>query len=290
MKKLAFVATALAVALSSFAASAANRSTNPTVKPAASAKLKPAQPAATNLAEAFRQWRANGASKATDGDARKQKTTKRNAPNRKAAMDVARKQKAPEGAKRRDARKRKAGISAETKATRITKQTVIKSKSSTGYPAAKRMRVTFDPKSKSPAGLAALTPSNPAAAPKDASAYQAIVSKYASSYGVPATLAHAVIAVESNYRVDARGSAGEIGLMQIKPATARMMGYTGSVQGLFDPETNIQYGMKYLALAHKLGGGATCGTILRYNAGHAATRMNPVSSAYCAKVQRHLGA
>ena len=45
------------------------------------------------------------------------------------------------------------------------------------------------------------------------------------------SLAHAVISVESNYRPDARGRAGEVGLMQIKPATARMMGYCGSTQG-----------------------------------------------------------
>lgn len=118
--------------------------------------------------------------------------------------------------------------------------------------------------------------------------YHAIISRYASSYGVPVSLAHAVISVESNYRVDARGSAGEVGLMQIKPATARMMGYSGSIQDLFNPETNIKYGMKYLGLAHQLGGGATCQTILKYNAGHAAKRMNPISAAYCSKVQRQL--
>ena len=39
--------------------------------------------------------------------------------------------------------------------------------------------------------------------------------------------------------------------MQIKPATARMMGYSGSTNGLFDPETNIKFGMKYLAKAHR---------------------------------------
>jgi hypothetical protein len=119
--------------------------------------------------------------------------------------------------------------------------------------------------------------------------YSQIIAQYAASYGVPVSLAHAVIQVESNYRPDARGSAGEIGLMQIKPATARMMGYSGSMQGLFHPETNIKFGMKYLAKAHKLGGGTTCGTILKYNAGHAAKRMNPVSSAYCSKVKRFLG-
>lgn len=120
--------------------------------------------------------------------------------------------------------------------------------------------------------------------------YGDIIARYASAYGVPVSLAHAVIRVESNYRPGARGSAGEVGLMQIKPATARGMGYSGSVKGLYNPETNIKYGMKYLGMAHKLGGGSTCGTILKYNAGHGAKRMNPVSAAYCSKVKRHLGA
>jgi soluble lytic murein transglycosylase-like protein len=117
-----------------------------------------------------------------------------------------------------------------------------------------------------------------------------LVAQYAASYGVPESLAHAVIRVESNYRANARGSAGEIGLMQIKPATARMMGYSGGSKGLFDPETNIKYGMKYLAMAQGLGGGTTCGTILKYNAGHGAKRMNPVSSAYCSKVKIQMAA
>jgi soluble lytic murein transglycosylase-like protein len=117
------------------------------------------------------------------------------------------------------------------------------------------------------------------------SRYSAIIARYASEYGVPASLAQAVIQVESNYRPNLTGSAGEVGLMQIKPATARMLGYGGSVKALYDPDTNIKYGMKYLAMAQDLGGGTTCGTILKYNAGHAARRMNPVSSAYCRKVK-----
>ncbi|MDR6670528.1 lytic transglycosylase domain-containing protein [Rhizobium sp. 1399] len=114
--------------------------------------------------------------------------------------------------------------------------------------------------------------------------YSALISKYANQYDVPVALATAVIRVESNFNPMARGSHGEIGLMQIKPATARMMGYSGGAKGLFDPETNIKYGMKYLAAAHDLGGGQTCNTILKYNAGHGATRMNPVSKSYCGKV------
>ncbi|AHG46147.1 lytic transglycosylase [Rhizobium leguminosarum bv. trifolii CB782] len=117
-----------------------------------------------------------------------------------------------------------------------------------------------------------------------ANSYSALISKYANQYNVPVALATAVIRVESNFNPNARGSHGEIGLMQIKPATARMMGYSGAAKGLFDPETNIKYGMKYLAAAHDLGGGETCNTILKYNAGHGATRMNPVSKSYCGKV------
>ncbi|OLP61290.1 lytic transglycosylase [Xaviernesmea oryzae] len=115
--------------------------------------------------------------------------------------------------------------------------------------------------------------------------YTQLLHTYARAYGVPFELARAVVKVESNYNPKVRGSAGEIGLMQIKPATARMMGYSGAARGLFDPETNIKFGMKYLAAAHKLSGGFTCGTILRYNAGHGATRMNPVSRRYCGRVQ-----
>lgn len=119
--------------------------------------------------------------------------------------------------------------------------------------------------------------------------YEAIIARHAASHGLPVALARAVVRVESNFRPNARGRAGEIGLMQIKPATARMMGYSGSAKGLYDPETNIRWGMKYLAKAHQLGGGDTCGTLLRYNAGHGAKRMNKVSAAYCARVKRHMG-
>jgi hypothetical protein len=126
---------------------------------------------------------------------------------------------------------------------------------------------------------------NPLTEGVKAASYSSLIQTYAKSYGVPVDLAHAVVRVESNFNPRARGSAGEIGLMQIKPATARMMGYRGGAKGLYDPETNIKFGMKYLAMAHDLSGGTTCGTILKYNAGHGAKRMNPVSKRYCGKVQ-----
>lgn len=118
--------------------------------------------------------------------------------------------------------------------------------------------------------------------------YHSLIAKYASANGIPLKLAHAVVRVESAYRANARGGAGEIGLMQLKLSTARLMGYRGSAKGLYNPETNIRYGMKYLGEAHRLAGGSTCGTILRYNAGHGAKRMNPISARYCKKVQRYI--
>ena len=120
--------------------------------------------------------------------------------------------------------------------------------------------------------------------------YADLIATHAKANGVPLGLAWAVVRVESNFRVNARGSAGEVGLMQIKPSTARGLGYSGSIKALYNPENNIKFGMKYLGMAHKLGGGTTCGTILKYNAGHGAKRMNKISAAYCSKVKRHLGA
>lgn len=119
--------------------------------------------------------------------------------------------------------------------------------------------------------------------------YAGLVARHAQAAGVPVGLAQAIVRVESNYNPRARGRAGEIGLMQIKPATARGVGFAGSAQALYDPDTNLRYGMRYLAGAYQLAGGDVCGTVLRYNAGHYARRMNPVSQRYCARVRSLMG-
>jgi len=118
--------------------------------------------------------------------------------------------------------------------------------------------------------------------------YAKLIRKAAAKHGVPVKIAKAVVEVESNFNPRARGRAGEVGLMQIKPTTARGIGYRGSTKALYDPATNLEWGMKYLAGAHKRANGDLCGTILRYNAGHYAKRMNPVSRRYCTKVKRIL--
>jgi len=116
--------------------------------------------------------------------------------------------------------------------------------------------------------------------------YATIIAKHAKANGVPVDLAMAVVQVESNYRPGARGRAGEIGLMQLLPKTARYIGYEGEMQHLYNPDTNIQFGMQYLGKAHRLGGGSTCKTILKYNAGHGAKRMNKTSRHYCSRVRQ----
>ena len=51
------------------------------------------------------------------------------------------------------------------------------------------------------------------------------------------------------------GRGGTIGLMQIKLATARGLGYTGDAAGLRDPNTNLTYAVKYLAGAYRAANG-----------------------------------
>jgi len=138
------------------------------------------------------------------------------------------------------------------------------------------------------AGSARLLKSNSSriASAKRTEQYDNIIKTHAVANDVPISLAHAVVSVESNYKPNVRGSAGEIGLMQIKLQTARGMGYRGTAKGLYDPATNIRYGMKYLGQARKLAGGDLCGTILKYNGGHGATRMSKGPLRYCGKVQQ----
>ena len=99
------------------------------------------------------------------------------------------------------------------------------------------------------------------------SAYAALIATHASANGIPVELARAVVRHESNFNPRVTGRAGEIGLMQIKLQTARGMGYTGSRKGLYDPATNIKWGMKYLGQARRMAGGSECGMLSRYNGG-----------------------
>lgn len=116
----------------------------------------------------------------------------------------------------------------------------------------------------------------------------ALVDKHAAAHGIPAGFARAVVRIESNFNPRATGRQQEVGLMQIKYETARGIGFTGTREELYDPNTNLKWGMKYLAMAWKLGGATPCGAVLRYQAGHMATQPTAASRAYCAKVTAHM--
>jgi soluble lytic murein transglycosylase-like protein len=79
--------------------------------------------------------------------------------------------------------------------------------------------------------------------------YEGMVAAHAQANGVPVELVHRVIVRESRYNPRAMHH-GNYGMMQIKLATARGLGYTGTAEGLLDPETNLTYGVKYLAGAY----------------------------------------
>ena len=85
--------------------------------------------------------------------------------------------------------------------------------------------------------------------------YDALVATHARANAVPEVLVHRVIVRESRYQPRLVGRGGTIGLMQIKLATARGLGYTGDAEGLRDPNTNLTYGVKYLAGAYRAANG-----------------------------------
>ncbi|MGG7518346.1 transglycosylase SLT domain-containing protein [Allorhizobium undicola] len=100
-----------------------------------------------------------------------------------------------------------------------------------------------------PASVAAASPirkpADSTSVAKGPTVINSLVAKYAGLYDMPANLIHRVINRESRYD-SAAFNRGHYGLMQIKYNTAKSMGYSGPAEGLFDPETNLKYAIKYL--------------------------------------------
>lgn len=115
--------------------------------------------------------------------------------------------------------------------------------------------------------------------------FKAFATCQAAHYRLPPVLAHAVVEIESRFNADAKGADGEVGLMQLMPATARMLGHRRSLQDLSDPATNIMLGVKYLAGARKLARGDLCSTLIKYRAGHNDTRFSVLSVRYCERAR-----
>ncbi len=94
--------------------------------------------------------------------------------------------------------------------------------------------------------------------------YQQLVVDKANQYGVDPDLALRVVKQESGFNPNAVSKAGAGGLMQLMPGTARDLGL--SEQDRFDPEKNVDAGMRYLSKQIKDFGDVGLG-LAAYNAG-----------------------
>jgi len=122
------------------------------------------------------------------------------------------------------------------------------------------------------------------------SSYLALITSEAEQRGLPSALADAVAHVESRYNPKVVGGMGEVGLMQIRPRTAALLGYNGKTADLFVPETNVRLGVAYLARAWQLAKGDVCRALMKYRAGWGEERMTPLSVDYCRRARSHLAA
>jgi len=126
--------------------------------------------------------------------------------------------------------------------------------------------------------------------PRGRHAYVALLVREADKQGLPPAVADAVAGVESSYDPTAVGQVGELGLMQVRPTTAAMLGHKGPATELLTPETNVRYGVAYLAKAWRLAKGDLCRALMKYRAGHAEERMTPLSVEYCRRARVRLAA
>jgi soluble lytic murein transglycosylase-like protein len=102
----------------------------------------------------------------------------------------------------------------------------------------------------------------------------------ARAQGVPTNFAVAIANHESRFKCSAVGLANERGVMQIKPSTARGIGYKGPTNGLNDCRTGIYWGMKYLKMAINAANGDLKRAAFLYNAGINAKSKNPAKKRY----------
>src|SRR5262245_18043084 len=119
-------------------------------------------------------------------------------------------------------------------------------------------------------------------------AVRALIEKETAQTNLPADIAEAVVFVESRYDSSIVGRVGEIGLMQVRPETAAMLGFRGTTAELARPETNIHYGVTYLAAAWRLAEGDLCRALMKYRAGHGEETMTPRSVLYCNRARDRL--
>ncbi|MBY6240901.1 lytic transglycosylase domain-containing protein [Methylosinus sp. Sm6] len=95
---------------------------------------------------------------------------------------------------------------------------------------------------------------------------EASITRNAIAYDIPESLIHAAVRRESNYNPAAKHGP-YWGLMQIRYETARSVGYSGPAKGLLDAETNLNYGVAYLANAYRVAEGDISRAIRLYSTG-----------------------
>lgn len=100
--------------------------------------------------------------------------------------------------------------------------------------------------------------------------YDHLIFKASEKYNVNYNLIKAVIKAESNFNPQAVSRAGARGLMQLMPKTA----YAYQVQDSFEPESNIEAGVRYLRYLLNLFQGNLHLALAGYNAGENAVIKN----------------
>lgn len=90
-----------------------------------------------------------------------------------------------------------------------------------------------------------------------------LIHEKSQKYDVDPALVAAVVETESRFRSGARSQVGAQGLMQLMPRTGHWLG----ANNLYDPEQNVDAGVRYIKYLQKRFNGNLKQTIAAYNAG-----------------------